>query len=129
METLTMEEIKATYPNQWVLIGNPELRNPTTNGSFIHRLISGVVLLSNKDKRELAYQAKQVVASYDETICIYTGEVAQNRIFLLQNKLIANNKNINSLSRQPTASPPSPLLMEGSGEAFLTVCAASTNNN
>lgn len=129
MEILTMEEIKATYPNQWVLIGNPELRNPTTNGSFIHRLISGVVLLSNKDKRELAYQAKQAVAGYDETICIYTGEVAQNRIFLLQNKLGSNNKIINSLLTQRTAppivSPPS----EGSGEALPTVCAPHYNNN
>ena len=80
---LTIDEIKAQYPDQWVLVGNPELRNPETTGSFINRLIRGMVLLANKDKRELAYQSKPLVGLYSETICIYTGEVAANRIFLL----------------------------------------------
>lgn len=83
MEVLTVEQIKSQYPSQWVLIANPELRNPKTNGSFLNRLIKGTVLLANKDKRELAYQSKNVVRGYDETICIYTGEIPQNRIFLL----------------------------------------------
>ena len=83
MEILTVEQIKTNYPNQWVLVGNPKLKNPEVNGSFINRLINGIVLLSNKDKRELAYQSKNVIQGYDETICIYTDEVAQNRIFLL----------------------------------------------
>ena len=82
-EVLTIEQIKAQYPDQWVLVANPELRNPETNGSFIHRLIKGIVLLANKDKRELAYQSKPLFGLYNETICIYTGEVATNRIFLL----------------------------------------------
>lgn len=83
MEILNIEQIKTIYPNQWVLIGNPELRNPETNGSFLSRLVQGIVLLANKDKRELAYQSKGLTKNYNETICIYTGEVAQNRIFLL----------------------------------------------
>ena len=94
-EILTVEEIKAKYPNQWVLVGNPELRNPETNGSFIHRLISGMVLLANKDKRELAYDAKSLVGLYKETICIYTGEVASNRIFLLNSLKLCPQIGIN----------------------------------
>jgi hypothetical protein len=82
-QILTIAEIKAQYPDQWVLVGNPELRNPETNGSFVNRLIKGMVLLANKDKRELAYQSKSLYGLYNETICIYTGEVASNRIFLL----------------------------------------------
>ncbi len=82
-QVLTIDEIKAQYPDQWVLVGNPELRNPDKSGSFINRLIKGVVLLANKDKRELAYQSKPLTGLYEETICIYTGEVATNRIFLL----------------------------------------------
>lgn len=45
-EVLTIEEIKAQYPDQWVLVGNPELRNPETNGSFVNRLIKGIVLFT-----------------------------------------------------------------------------------
>jgi hypothetical protein len=58
-------------------VGDPELKNPETNGSFINRLIRGMVLLANKDKRELAYDSKSLVGLYNETICIYTGEVAR----------------------------------------------------
>lgn len=80
---LLIDEIKKAYPDQWVLIGNPTLRNPQSNGTLVNRLISGIVLLSNKDKRELAYQAKDLVKNYDETACIFTGEIPKNRIFLL----------------------------------------------
>lgn len=83
MKELTIDEIKALYPDQWVLVCNPELRNPEVNSSFLNRLVKGIVLLANKDKRELAYQSREVTSNYNETICIYTGEVAQNRIFLL----------------------------------------------
>ena len=80
---LSIEDIKSMYPDQWVLIGNPILRNPQSNGAIINRLISGIVLLASKDKRELAYQAKDLVKDYDETACIFTGEIPKNRIFLL----------------------------------------------
>ena len=83
MEVQNLAQIKANYPNQWVLIGDPELRNPETNASFHSRLIQGVVLLYNKDKRELAYDSKRLAVTYNETICIYTGEIPQNRVFLL----------------------------------------------
>lgn len=83
MQTLTVEQIKTAYPEQWVLIGNPEVRNPETNGTLVNRLVQGVVLLANKDKRELAYQSREVVGGYNETACIFTGEVPKNRIFLL----------------------------------------------
>ena len=80
---LSIEDIKNMYPDQWVLIGNPTLRNPQSNGAIINRLISGIVLLASKDKRELAYKAKDLVKDYDETACIFTGEIPKNRIFLL----------------------------------------------
>jgi hypothetical protein len=83
MQTLTIEQIKSAYPEQWVLIGDPEVRNPETNGTLVSRLVQGVVLLANKDKRELAYQSQAVVGGYAETACIFTGEVPKHRIFLL----------------------------------------------
>ena len=80
---LSMEDIKKMYPDQWVLLGNPVLRNPQSNGAILNRLITGIVLLASKNKRELAEKAKYVVGDYDETACVYTGEVAKNRIYLL----------------------------------------------
>lgn len=83
MTTLTIEEIKAQYPDQWVLVGNPELDNPNTLGSIVSKLVRGIVLFASKDKRELAYSAKDFKGDVQRTACIYTGEIAQNRIFLL----------------------------------------------
>lgn len=80
---LTIEEIKAQYPDQWVLVGNPELTDPSILGSIVSKLIRGVVLMATKDRREIGYRAKDVKAGYDSLTCIYTGEIPKNRKWLL----------------------------------------------
>ena len=80
---LTINEIKLQYPDQWVLIGNPELDEPEVNASILSKLLRGTVLYASKDKRELAYKAKEVAQNIAMTACIYTGEIPQNRLFLL----------------------------------------------
>ncbi len=80
---LTMAQIREAYPDQWVLVGNPELDDPNTLGSIVSKLLRGVVLLASKDKREIGYRAKDVKAGFERTACVYTGEIPQNRLFLL----------------------------------------------
>ena len=82
-EILTKEEILKRYPNQWVLVGNPELNNLDTLGTIISKLLGGTVLLFGKDKREIGYKAKEVRKGYDSVTLIFTGEVPQNRKWLL----------------------------------------------
>jgi hypothetical protein len=82
-QILTIDQIRDEYPDQWVLIGNPELGDLDTLGSVVSKLTRGTVLFASKDKRELAYRAKEVKQGFVQTACIYTGEIAQNRIFLL----------------------------------------------
>lgn len=83
MESMTIEQIKINYPNQWVLIGNPELKNPDSMGSVTSKLISGFVLYANTDKKELAYKASEYRKGYEFYTCIYTGEIPKNRKFWL----------------------------------------------
>jgi hypothetical protein len=83
MEASTIKEIRATYPNQWVLIGDPVLDDPNTLGSIVSKLVKGVVLLANADKKELAYKAKEVRKGHKSYTCIYTGEIPKNRKFWL----------------------------------------------
>lgn len=83
MQTLPIEQIKKQYPDQWILIGNPELSEPEVNGSILSKLISGIVLFASKDKREIAYKAADLKKGVDKTACIYTGEIPKNRLFLL----------------------------------------------
>jgi hypothetical protein len=83
MQVLTLEQIKSNYPNEWVLLGNPLLDEPEVEASIISQLISGIVLFHSKDKRELAYKAKEVKKSYESTTLIFTGEIPKNRKFWL----------------------------------------------
>lgn len=80
MEILTIEEIKAQYPDQWVLVGNPELDNPNTLGSIVSKFVRGVVLFANKDKKEIAYSAKDYRKGCTTYTCIFTGEIPKNRL-------------------------------------------------
>ena len=84
-ETLSFTDIKKLYPDEWVLIGNPELRNPEMNEAIVHKIVSGVVLLHSKDKREIGYKAKEVKHGFEHYACVFTGEPPQNRRFWLSN--------------------------------------------
>lgn len=83
MTVLSIQEIKIAYPNQWVLVGNPTLDDPKRLDSIVNKLISGVVLSASKDRRELAYKAKEVRKGFDSVACIFTGEMPKNRKWLL----------------------------------------------
>ncbi len=82
-ETMNFEAIRDLYPNQWVLIGNPELDDANTLGSISSKLVGGVVLFASKDKREVGYRTKELRQSYDSVTCVYTGTISQNRKWLL----------------------------------------------
>ena len=47
MTTLSIEQIKEQFPDEWVLLGNPE--------TFGAKVLSGIVVFHSKDKREIAY--------------------------------------------------------------------------
>ena len=79
---LTIEEIKAQYPDEWVLVANPIL-DETLLGSIIKRMIKGVVLFHSKDKHEVAYKGKDLRVGYDKVTLIFTGEIPKKRKFWL----------------------------------------------
>lgn len=80
---ITIEEIKILYPEQWVLVGNPLLKDLDTLEVIINKLVSRIVLYASKDKREIAYRSKDLREGYAGISCVYTGEVLQNRKRLL----------------------------------------------
>jgi hypothetical protein len=82
-KVLSFELIRKLYPDQWVLIGNPLLDDPNTLGSIVSKLVSGIVLLASTDKREIGHKAKYVRQDYKSVTCVYTGEIPQNRKWLL----------------------------------------------
>jgi hypothetical protein len=82
-EALSFDEIKTRFPDEWVLIGNPELSDENTLGSVVSKLQRGVLLFHSKDKREIAYKAKEVRQGFERTACVFTGELPKSQRFWL----------------------------------------------
>jgi hypothetical protein len=75
---LSIEQIKALFPNEWVLLGNPEYQDM--------KVLKGIVILHHKDKREPAYEARDKNTwqkTFESATTIYTGEFPKNRRFWL----------------------------------------------
>ena len=83
MEILTIEQIRAFYPNQWVLIGDPQMREDDFVGSILQKIQAGLVLYSSADKREIAYKTQELVKNVARFTCVYTGEIPKNKRFWL----------------------------------------------
>ena len=56
-ERLSIDEIKRLYPDEWILIGDPEENEQG-------RDITGIVLYHGRDKRELSYRDKPLLKNY-----------------------------------------------------------------
>ena len=55
----SIDDIKKSYPDEWILLGNPE-------EDKYEQTISGVVLYHSPDKREVCYLGKPLVKNYDK---------------------------------------------------------------
>lgn len=78
MTTLTIAEIKAQYPDEWVLLS-------LTNSDVVERPDKGMVLLHSKDYLELCYKASEI-AKNTLTSILFTGEPTKNRKRLIPTK-------------------------------------------
>jgi len=55
----SIDDIKKSYPDEWILLGNPE-------EDKYEQTISGVVLYHSPDKREVCYLGKPLLKNYDK---------------------------------------------------------------
>lgn len=69
-----IEEIRKLFPNEWVLIGNPEMDEAELN------VLSGVPVLHSKDKKEVYYLGKNKTKDFQTVTVIYTGTFKPVRI-------------------------------------------------
>ena len=82
-EKISFDTMKLLYPDEWILIGNPEMDTPLLQTSIRNKLKSGVVLYHSKDRREIGYKAKEVRQGYKSVTLVYSGEIPKNRKWLL----------------------------------------------
>ncbi len=68
---ISIEELRKRYPDEWVLLGDPEIQNTSVLG--------GVVLYHSKDKKEVCYIGRDKTAGYSTVTIAYAGDLNQNR--------------------------------------------------
>ena len=73
METLSIEQIKAIYPDEWVLLD--------LDGQEVTKIQKGIVLLHGKDYLELCYKSSEIAKNHLTTI-LFTGTQNHNRKWL-----------------------------------------------
>ena len=77
-QMMDISEIKRLYPDEWVLLGNPDIdeANP--------KFLSGVVVYHSPDKREVCYLGKPMMAGYQKTALFF------NRVPVTKRRVIAS---------------------------------------
>lgn len=68
---VAFDELKSLYPNEWILLGNPEMKNTSVMG--------GVVLYHSKDKKEVCYIGKDKTVGFSTVTITYAGDLKQHR--------------------------------------------------
>ena len=68
---IDINELKKLYPNEWVLLGNPQMENTSVLG--------GVLLYHSKDKKEVCYMGRDKTADYSTVTIAFAGDLKQHR--------------------------------------------------
>jgi hypothetical protein len=74
---MTMAEIEAKYPNQWVLIDKP------TKDRKTGRTSGGVVVLHSADREEFYRRFEQSLEGVGDCAILYTGKPNSDDVWLL----------------------------------------------
>jgi len=73
---VTIDEIKKFYPDEWVLLGNPEINEQK------QLILSGVLLYHSPDKREVCYLGRPLTKDYEKIALFF------NRVTPRENKSV-----------------------------------------
>ena len=68
---IAFDELKKLYPDEWVLLGDPEMKNTSVLG--------GIVLYHSKDKKEVCYIGRDKTADYSTVTITFAGNLKQHR--------------------------------------------------
>ena len=61
----SIEDIRSSYPDEWILLGNPEMEEHRAD------ILSGIVLYHSPDKREVCYLGRPIIDEYDTTALFF----------------------------------------------------------
>ena len=64
-ERRSIEDIKKSYPDEWILLGDPEINE------YEQEILSGVVLYHSPDKREVCYLGRSRIGEKQATALFF----------------------------------------------------------
>lgn len=67
MRSIAISTIRKKYPDEWVLLGDPIMKDM--------EIMGGYVLLHHKDKKELTIQGRSLIGGFSDYRVIYTGKL------------------------------------------------------
>ncbi len=62
---------KSQFPNEWLLIGDPQYVNSI--------VIGGYILYHSKDKKEVCYIGRDKTSNFSKITLVFTGDLKANR--------------------------------------------------
>ena len=65
------DELKKVYPDEWILLGDPKMKNTSVLG--------GVVLYHSKDKKEVCYIGRDKTTEFSTVTIAFAGDLKQHR--------------------------------------------------
>ena len=68
---VAIDELKKIYPEEWVLLGNPKMKDTSVLG--------GVVLFHSKDKKEVYHIGRDKTADFKTVTVAFAGDLKQHR--------------------------------------------------
>jgi len=64
-QTVTIDEVKKSYPDEWILLGNPVIDEQE------QAILSGVLVYHSADKREVCYLGRPLIKDYETTAMFF----------------------------------------------------------
>ena len=64
-KSVVITEIKNSYPDEWILLGNPEMDEQK------QKILSGIVVYHSPDKREVCYLGRPLTKEYEKIALFY----------------------------------------------------------
>ena len=68
---VAFDDVKKIYPEEWVLLGNPEIKDT--------KVLGGIVIYHSKDKKEVCYIGRDKTSEYKTVTIAFAGNLKQNR--------------------------------------------------
>lgn len=65
------DQLKKLYPDEWILLGNPEMQN--TN------VLGGTLIYHSKDKKEVCYIGREKTKEFSKVTIAFAGALKQAR--------------------------------------------------